>query len=72
MANQPIIDAPVTHQGRHGFLPFHTNTFDRYFVSVMIFVALSLLWMRFVEAFLPLWISTIIAILIGIVIVRKG
>ena len=72
MADESIINSPVTHQGRQGFLPFRTNTFDRYFVSVMIFVALSLLWMRFVEAFLPLWISTIIAILIGIVIVRKG
>lgn len=72
MAEKHVIEAPVTHVGRRGFLPIETNTFDRYFISVLIFVALSLLWMRFAEAFLPLWISTVIAILIGILIVRKG
>ena len=72
MANETIVEAPVTREVRRGFLPFYTNTFDRVFISVLIFVALSLLWMRFVEAFLPLWISTAVAILIGIVIVRKG
>jgi predicted small integral membrane protein len=72
MARKPVIEAPVKREGRRGFLPIETNTFDRVFISVLIFVALSLLWMRFVEAFLPLWISTVAAILIGIIIVRKG
>lgn len=72
MASKKVIESPVTREGRQGFLPFPTNTFDRYFISVMIFVALSLLWMRFVEAFLPLWISTVIAIVIGYIVVRKG
>ncbi len=72
MANETIIEAPVTREVRRGFLPFHTNTFDRYFISVLIFVALSLIWLRFIEAFLPIWIVPILSILIGIVIVRKG
>lgn len=72
MASKQLIQSPVTRETRRGFLPFYTNTFDRYFISVMIFVALSLLWMRFVEAFLPLWISTVIAIVIGYFVVRKG
>jgi hypothetical protein len=31
-----------------------------------------LLWMRFVEAFLPLWIATVLLIALGVMIVRKG
>ena len=64
--------APVEHTGRQGFLPIETNTFDRYFISVVVFVAISLLWMRFVEAYLPLWISTVISVILGVVIVRRG
>ena len=72
MANETIIEAPVTREDRRGFLPLHTTTFDRYVISVLIFVALSLIWLRFIEAFLPIWIVPILSILIGIVIVRKG
>jgi predicted small integral membrane protein len=32
---------------RTGFLPIHTNAFDRVFIGTVIFVALHLLWMRF-------------------------
>lgn len=67
-----VIAAPVEHSGRQGFLPIETNTFDRYFISVVVFVAISLLWMRFVEAYLPLWISTVISVILGAVIVRRG
>ncbi len=66
------VQAPVEHKGRQGFLPIETNTFDRYFISVVIFVALSLFWMRFIEVYLPLWISTVIAVILGVIIVRKG
>jgi len=66
------VQAPVDHKGRRGFLPIETNTFDRVFITVVLFVAISLLWMRFVEAYLPLWISTVIAVALGAIIVRKG
>lgn len=75
MAQQTRVEAPVERAGRRGFLPIATNTFDRVFISVVIFVAVSLLWMRFIEPLFPfptLWISTILCILLGIVIVRKG
>lgn len=72
MAEQSIIEAPVEHTGRRGFLPIETNTFDRYFISVVVFVAVNLLWMRFIEQFLPLWIAGVLCILLGIWIVRKG
>jgi predicted small integral membrane protein len=67
------LEAPVQHKGRKGFLPMQTNRFDRVFISVILFIAISLLWMRFVEPLgVPLWISTVISILLGIWIVRKG
>lgn len=65
--------APVEHKGRRGFLPMNTNTFDRVFISVILFIAVSLLWMRFVEPLgVPLWISTIICFVLAVWIIRKG
>ena len=57
---------------RPGFLPIETNTFDRVFISVVCLIAIHLLWLRFLEAALPLWIATIISLILGVVIVRKG
>jgi predicted small integral membrane protein len=57
---------------RIGFLPIQTNWFDRLFISVVIWVALSLLWMRFLEQSLPLWIANVIAVVLAVFIVRKG
>ena len=56
----------------NGFLPIKTNTFDRVFISVVLFIAIHLLWMRFLEAAISLWVATIIALIIGQWIVRKG
>lgn len=56
----------------NGFLPIKTNTFDRVFISVVLFIAIHLLWMRFLEASISLWVATIIALIIGQWIVRKG
>jgi len=71
MDNQPNA-APVTHKGRKGFLPIATNGFDRFFISVVLYVAIHLIWMRFIEAYLPLNIATIGSILLAILIIRKG
>jgi len=68
----PILAAPVTRTVRKGFLPIQTNTFDRYFISVILYIGGHLLWMRFLEAILPLWICTVLMIALGILIVRKG
>ncbi|WP_421723176.1 DUF2160 family membrane protein [Bauldia sp.] len=58
---------------RHGFLPIQTNAFDRGFIAVVIFVAISLLWMRFLEPLgLSLYISTAISIVLGWFIIRRG
>ena len=73
MTQQPPIQAPVQHKGRQGFLPFSTNTFDRCFVSIVIFVGVNLLWMRFLEPLgLSLWISTVICLALAVWIIWKG
>jgi predicted small integral membrane protein len=55
-----------------GFLPIQTNLFDRFFISIVVWIALSLLWMRFLEQSLPLWIANVIALVVAILIIRKG
>lgn len=59
-------------QVRQGFLPMDTNAFDRVFISVVLYIALNLVWMRFIEVLLPLWIASVIGIGIGYYIVRYG
>ncbi|WP_294645684.1 DUF2160 family membrane protein [uncultured Aureimonas sp.] len=57
---------------RHGFLPITTNWFDRLFIGIYLFVALELLWMRFLEQAIPLTVCHIVAIALGALIVWKG
>lgn len=63
---------PVKHEERPGFLPIETNTFDRIFISAILFVAIHLLWMRFVEAYLSLYVATTLSLILAVVIVRRG
>ncbi|WP_027132467.1 DUF2160 family membrane protein [Geminicoccus roseus] len=66
--------APVTHEvtPREGFLPIKTNAFDRGFIGVVLGIFLHLLWMRFLEQAIPLWVCTILAVAIGIYIIKRG
>jgi predicted small integral membrane protein len=57
---------------RTGFLPIATNWVDRVFVSIYLFVALELLWMRFLEQAIPLAVCHIIALALGALIVWRG
>ncbi len=69
------IHSPVERKGRQGFLPIETNAFDRYFISLLVFVAVHLAWMRWLEPeplAWPLWIATVLCLALGVVIVRKG
>ncbi len=56
----------------NGFLPFYTNLFDRIFIAVVILIAVHLLWLRFMESALPIEAATVISIVIGYVVVRRG
>ena len=62
----------VGKPARTGFLPIHTNAFDRVFIGTVVFVALHLLWMRFLEAHIPLYVATALSLLIGAIIVARG
>lgn len=66
-------DAPAAASAKQGFLPIETNWFDRLFIAVVIWVALSLFWFRFVEPLgLSIWNSNAIALCLAAVIIRKG
>jgi predicted small integral membrane protein len=62
----------IAAQDHRGFLPIVTNWFDRVFIGIYLFVALELLWMRFLEQFLPLSVCHILAIVLGVLIVWRG
>jgi predicted small integral membrane protein len=55
-----------------GFLPIETNLFDRIFIAVVLFVAIHLFWMRFVEQSLSIYVATAISIVVGVIIIRRG
>lgn len=55
-----------------GFLPIRTNAFDRVFIATVTFVAIHLLWMRLVEAHVPLYAATVLSLLVGALIVARG
>ena len=55
-----------------GFLPFHTNAFDRVFIGVVILIGIHLLWLRFMEPALPIEVATVISLVVGYVVVRRG
>ena len=60
-------------QPKPGFLPIETNWFDRLFISVVIWVAVSLFWLRFIEPFgLSVCISTALCVALAVHIVRRG
>ena len=57
---------------RDGFLPIHTNAFDRVFIAVVILIGIHLLWLRFMEAALPIEVATVISMALGYYVVRRG
>ncbi len=57
---------------RQGFLPITTNSFDRGFISVVLLIAIHLLWFRFLEAYLSINIATAIALILAYIIIRWG
>jgi predicted small integral membrane protein len=63
---------PTKKPRARGFLPIDTNLFDRYFISVVILVAIHLLWLRFLESFLSINFATVLSLIIGYAIVRWG
>lgn len=65
-------EAQAIKPERVGFLPIHTNGFDRGFIGVVLFIAIHLFWMRFLEQWLPLVIATVLSLLLAVFIVARG
>lgn len=63
---------PMPAKDRRGFLPIATNWFDRFFISVVLYVAIHLLWMRFLEANLSLNIATALSLILAVIIIWRG
>ena len=55
-----------------GLLPIKTNWFDRLFIGVISFIAIQLVWMRFIESFLSINFSITLGIVLLIYIIWKG
>ena len=63
---------PAPPKKSDGFLPFHTNLFDRVFIGTVILIGIHLLWLRFMEHTLPIGIATLISLSIAAVVIRRG
>jgi len=66
------MEDPKQKKPAGGFLPFHTNAFDRVFIGVMILIGIHLLWLRFMEPALPIEVATVVSLAIGYFVVRRG
>lgn len=66
-----MADTPQTRP-RRGFLPIHTNAFDRVFIAVVLYVAIHLFWMRFLESALPLTVATVLSLALGALVIARG
>ncbi|MBP0581423.1 hypothetical protein J8I29_18990 [Labrys sp. LIt4] len=67
--DEELEKAPVE---KTGFLPIHTNGFDRGFIAVVLLIAIHLFWMRFVEQSLSIYFATAISLVLGYVIIKRG
>jgi predicted small integral membrane protein len=68
-----IEEDPAPVAARRGILPIETNWFDRCFISVVIWVAISLFWFRFLEPLgLSVWIGAAISLALAVYVVRRG
>ena len=54
------------------FLPFYTNAFDRVFIGAVLTIGIHLLWLRFLESTFPIVLATVISLIIGYYVVRRG
>ena len=55
-----------------GFLPIKTNWFDRLFIGTISFVAIQLIWMRFIENYASINIAIVLGVFWIIYVIWKG
>ena len=59
-------------KGIKGFLPIKTNWFDRLFIGTISFVAIQLIWMRFIEIYASINIAIVLGVFWIIYVIWKG
>ncbi len=52
--------------------PFKTNLWDRFFFGISIMFAVHLFWVRFVEAYVPLYVATAGSLIFLAILVITG
>ena len=57
---------------RIGFLPWITTWGDRFFISLLVLLFIGLLWLKFVEPFIPIHGALVLGIIFGTIIVKYG
>lgn len=57
---------------RKSFLPFETNLFDRIFLGAVLYFAVHLLWMRFLEQLITIRVANVLMICVAVVIIIWG
>lgn len=57
---------------RRGFLPWHTTWGDRFFVSLLVFFLIALLWLKFVDPYIPIYGALVLGLVIGFFIIKYG
>ena len=57
---------------RRGFLPWPTTWGDRFFVSFLVTIFISLFWLKFIEPFVPIEGALVVGVIFGTIIVKYG
>lgn len=52
--------------------PFKTNLWDRFFYGISIMFALHLIWVRFLEQYVPLYVATLGSLIFLAILVITG
>jgi len=55
-----------------GFLPFKTSPGEKVFLSIVSFIAICFLWLRFVEPYVSMWGAPIVSAIVAAIIIKWG
>jgi len=55
-----------------GFLPFKTSPGEKVFLSIVSFIAICFLWLRFVELYVSMWGAPIVSAIVAAIIIKWG
>lgn len=67
-----ILDRRRRSIERKGFMPMPTSRGDRCFLSLIITVIIGLMWLAWVERYLPIEWSLVLVVAVWIIMLKKG